>query len=250
MSRRALLQRMLSLGEKVAVAGTTTSVVGSLVSHDEHEHFDFDSIPAGAAARQQQHAAQPASAVAARMTMSTAPAPRRQSAISARPSTSTAAAAARPAAAAASPRVLELQSAAELQHLLASHKGRVLVVHLAAAGCPIGEAFLPCLYDACRRYRDALFMRLTLQPAAEAAAPAESQELVEGLHIGRLPCLLLLRGDQLLARLEVGAEQPPAAAAPLAAVTLHEAVAAALRPAAPSDEQPARSAAPSFAVAA
>lgn len=214
------------------------------------------------------------------------------------------------AAPAASPRVLELQSAAELRHLLACHKGRLLVVHLVTADCPIGQvrscqhrccpagqaasslhcvhalaprpalllgsptlrahvlgsqhptpasacpcapvmqAFLPSLSDACRRYPAALFVRLVLQsPVASAAAAAESQELVEGLQIGRLPCTLLLRGDQLLARLDVAADQPSAAAAAAAAVTLHEAVAAALRPSVATDEQAAESEALNFSFA-
>ncbi|KAL4424413.1 hypothetical protein ABPG77_005656 [Micractinium sp. CCAP 211/92] len=154
------------------------------------------------------------------------------------------------AAPAASPHVLELQSAAELRHLLACHKGRLLVVHLVTADCSIGQAFLPSLSDACRRYPAALFVRLVLQsPVASAAAAAESQELVEGLQIGRLPCTLLLRGDQLLARLDVAADQPSAAAAAAAAVTLHEAVAAALRPSVATDEQAAESEALNFSFA-
>lgn len=111
---------------------------------------------------------------------------------------------------------------------------------------------MPSLSSACRRYPAALFVRLVLQPteAASKSAAAESQELVEGLQIGRLPCTLLLRGEQLLARLDVSPDQPPATAAAAAASTLHEAVAAALRPAAGSDEQPAGFAALSFSLAA
>ncbi len=115
---------------------------------------------------------------------------------------------------------------------------------------PVLQAFLPSLSDACRRYPAALFVRLVLQsPVASAAAAAESQELMEGLQIGRLPCTLLLRGDQLLARLDVAADQPSAAAAAAAAVTLHEALAAALRPNVATDEQAAESEALNFSFA-
>ena len=34
---------------------------------------------------------------------------------------------------------VQVQSAAELQHLLACHPNRLLVLHFAAAGCPLSE---------------------------------------------------------------------------------------------------------------
>lgn len=95
------------------------------------------------------------------------------------------------------------------------------------------QAFLPLLHDAAAAHPEALFLRLALGPAEVAAVRSGSQapapaataaavagappppgpgtcadrlELAQSLGIGSLPCTLLLRGERLLARLQVGAE--------------------------------------------
>ena len=103
---------------------------------------------------------------------------------------------------------LQVQSAAELQHLLACHQRRLIVAHFAAAGCPADGALAPRLRDAAAARPDALFLRMTVRPG---------ESLVRGLHLGTLPCTLLLRGHQMLARVEAGDGTPAAAAAAAAA---------------------------------
>ncbi|PSC73603.1 thioredoxin [Micractinium conductrix] len=152
------------------------------------------------------------------------------------------------------PRVLEVCSASELRHLMTCHPNRLLVVHFAAGGCPLGEAFAPALTDACRRFPAALFLRIVVPAAAEESLSEENAALFQGLHLDALPCTLLLHGQQLLARLEAGigggAGQPGAAAA-AAAHALNAAVAAALppepAPAAPAAPEAAARAGPRFA---
>lgn len=187
---------------------------------------------------------------------------------------------------------LQVQSAAELSHLVKCHPHRLLVVHFSIAGCDIdtvrarraaaeqdgssrsaplagcrcrlprrpdscccphpllSQAFQPLLREACRRHPDALFLHVALQPhevaaaagasslATAAAAPlpgpstaSDRAELLHSLSIGQLPCTLLLRGGELLARLEAGTEggAPTLAqgAAAAAALELHAAVLAA-----------------------
>lgn len=84
------------------------------------------------------------------------------------------------------------------------------------------QAFRPGLQQACTQHPEALFLAVAVQPgevaaaaspaslAAAAAVPgpapgstAERVELLQGLSIAALPCTLLMRGGQLLARLEV-----------------------------------------------
>lgn len=118
-----------------------------------------------------------------------------------------------PAAAhAAVPRVLQIQTAAELQHLLACHRNRLLVVYFSAAGCPLNQAFQPLLRQACRQHPEALFLSITMQPneisAAATDLPAREKcadrvQLLHELGIGQLPCIILMQGQALLSRLEV-----------------------------------------------
>lgn len=142
-SRRTTLLRTIIPGMMAAMAGKTTSAVDRLSQH-------VDWAAAGAASRQQQHAAQPTGASLAHKgtDVDAALLPRRPAA--ANFVSSSGPGRARPAAAATSPRVLELQSAAELRHLLACHKRRLLVVHLVGTDCPIGEV------SACRSCCSAL----------------------------------------------------------------------------------------------
>lgn len=112
------------------------------------------------------------------------------------------------------------------------------------------QAFQPRLRQAARKHPAALFLTMTMQPGEAAAAAAgsvldgaaaadgtgpgsvsERVELMQGLGITHLPCSLLLRGDQLLARLEVSGvgTTSPAAAAAAAVRQLEVAVVQALR---------------------
>lgn len=77
------------------------------------------------------------------------------------------------------------------------------------------QAFQPALHEACTRFPLALFMRVAVDPIADAT-------LLASLGIGRLPCTLLLRGGQLLARVEARAGEADAAAGALeAALATH-----------------------------
>ncbi len=132
--RRTLAQHTISLGGSTIMKGLRTSAVGSRLPQNQ--------LLGCAAARQLQrgadtiskHGMQKALTVAASPPLSI---PAAGSGVS---SSRSCAAAAQHMAAAAPPRVLELQSPAELRHLLACHKGRLLVVHLVTADCPIGQA--------------------------------------------------------------------------------------------------------------
>lgn len=98
------------------------------------------------------------------------------------------------------------------------------------------QAFRPGLQQACTQHPEALFLAVAVQPgevaaaaspaslAAAAAVPgpapgstAERVELLQGLSIAALPCTLLMRGGQLLARLEVSGSRRTAAPAKAAA---------------------------------
>ena len=93
---------------------------------------------------------------------------------------------------------------------------------LASHLCAPLQAFRPALQAACTQHPDALFLTVAVQPdeVAAAASPAslvpaatvpgpspcstaERVELLQGLSIAALPCTLLMRGGQLLARLEM-----------------------------------------------
>jgi hypothetical protein len=167
---------------------------------------------------------------------------------------------------------VQVQSAAEVQHLLACHPLRLLVLHVATAGCPLSQvgrrmaaqcraclsadlkqlwgthgrtehtaacakplpaatalrsglpasqAFQPRLHHAASQHPAALFLSIAVQPGEVAAAAlssaarvptdvhapgsaAERISLLRGLGVGRLPCTLLLRGHELLGRVQVG----------------------------------------------
>lgn len=125
------------------------------------------------------------------------------------------------------PRVLQLQSTAELEQMVVSHTRRLLVVSLALNACPFSDAMLPWLAHSAQRHPDALFLRL----AVDAAADEGAEHLLSALSISALPVTLLLGGQQLLARLEtVGAgvgSRPPEAVVREAALELHSAIMAA-----------------------
>lgn len=116
-------------------------------------------------------------------------------------------------------------SAAELQQVLAQHPNRLVVAHFSSGGCPYSAAFRPWLAQAAQRFPTALFLHITTDstaattcgacpaPAAEtavaAAAAGEGESLpasgmLAAVHIGSLPCTLLLHGGQVIERLELG----------------------------------------------
>lgn len=212
-TRRQFVKQVLRFG----AVPTPASILGSPLSHHDLGN-NVLALPdqQQALERGKHRAAAPATASASGLLVGAAPA-----AGPARGSSSSNVA----------PRVLEMHNTAELTHLLACHPNRLIVVHFVAAGCPLGEAFFPALVEACRQHPGPLFLRVTV-PREQAAASAD-RELLAGLKLGRLPCTLLLRGRQLLARLEVGNgsdSQPTAEAAQEAGRTLLAAVAAALAP--------------------
>lgn len=121
----------------------------------------------------------------------------------------------------------QVQSAAELRHLIACHPRRLLVAHF-GAGCALDAAVLRRLQAAAAAHPEALFLRLHMRPGD---AEHEHELLLQGLHIGALPCTLLLRGRELLARVQAGggggASAAPEAAADQASRQLQAAIEAA-----------------------
>ena len=75
------------------------------------------------------------------------------------------------------------------------------------------QALKPWLLQACLQHPAAAFLRI--------AAP-DGADLLPGVHVGPQPCTLLLRGQQLLARLEVDAATATASADALAAHAAQE----------------------------
>jgi len=106
-----------------------------------------------------------------------------------------------------------------------SQTRRLIVVNMAWQACPLADAFQTFFQDAAGQHPDAIFARLALSEAADEAAG----ELLQALHVGTLPCTMLLWGKQLLSQLEVAAAYgaTPEAAAAGAASDLQAALLAA-----------------------
>lgn len=121
-------------------------------------------------------------------------------------------------------------------HLAQPGRGRCVARQPPLPCAPAPQAFQPLFAHACQQLPAALFLRVVAQPAEVAAAGAgatgaaagalprpgscgDRAQLLHSLGIGVLPCTLLLRGGQLLSRLEWGAagdapSGPPAPAQP------------------------------------